>query len=69
VPPLRGGTDCPAWAQLAAAAPDNRWNSLTPDPAWSFALYRLYNIGSHRPIEVGVGRFVDWFREDYRISL
>jgi UDP-glucuronate 4-epimerase len=102
------------------AAPDGQWNSLTPDPAGSFAPYRLYNIGSHRPIEllryielleaslgrkaervlkplqpgdvtdtfadiseltdaigfrpetpieVGVRRFVDWFRDYYRISL
>lgn len=101
------------------AAPEDRWNSLAPDPAWSFAPYRLYNIGSHRPIEllryielleaslgrkaerilrplqpgdvtntfadiseladaigyrpetpieVGVRRFVDWFRDYYRIS-
>jgi UDP-glucuronate 4-epimerase len=34
------------------AAPDGQWNSLTPDPAGSFAPYRLYNIGSHRPIEL-----------------
>jgi len=101
------------------AAPDAQWNSLTPDSASSFAPYRLYNIGSHRPvellrfielleaslgrkaerilkplqsgdvthtcadiselaeaigyrpetpIEVGVRRFVDWFRDYYRIS-
>jgi UDP-glucuronate 4-epimerase len=102
------------------ATADGQWNSLAPDPASSPAPYRLYNIGSHRPIqllryielleatlgrkaerlmkprqagdvtdtfadiselaeaigyrpetpiEVGVGRFVDWFREYYRISL
>src|SRR5258706_14723161 len=34
------------------AAPDEQWNSLAPDPAGSFAPYRLYNIGSHRPIEL-----------------
>ena len=102
------------------AAADEQWNSLTPDPAGSFAPYRLYNIGSHQPIEllryielleaslgrkaerilkplqpgdvtdtfadiseltaaigfrpetpieVGVRRFVDWFRDYYRISL
>jgi UDP-glucuronate 4-epimerase len=101
------------------AAPDEKWNSLEPDPASSRAPYRLYNIGSHRPIEllryielletclgrkaerilkplqsgdvtdtfadiselaeaigyrpdtpieVGVRRFVDWFRDYYRIS-
>jgi UDP-glucuronate 4-epimerase len=102
------------------AAADEQWNSLTPDPAGSFAPYRLYNIGSHQPIEllryielleaslgrkaerilkplqpgdvtdtfadiseltaaigfrpetpieVGVRRFVDWFRDYYRVSL
>ncbi len=101
------------------AAPDEQWNSLAPDPAGSFAPYRLYNIGSHRPIEllryielleaclgrkaerilkplqpgdvtdtsadiselteaigfrpatpleVGVRRFVDWFRDYYRVA-
>jgi UDP-glucuronate 4-epimerase len=102
------------------AAPDEKWNSLEPDPASSRAPYRLYNIGSHRPIEllryielleaclgrkaerilkplqsgdvtdtfadiselaeaigyrpdtpieVGVRRFVGWFRDYYRISV
>jgi len=101
------------------AAADEQWNSLTPDPARSFAPYRLYNVGSHRPIEllryielleaslgrkaerilkplqpgdvtdtfadiseladaigyrpetpleVGVGRFVEWFRDYYRVA-
>jgi UDP-glucuronate 4-epimerase len=34
------------------AAPDPRWNSAAPDPASSSAPYRLYNIGSNRPIEL-----------------
>ncbi len=93
------------------------WNASEPDPASSAAPYRLYNIGSHRPVEllryievleeclgkkairvmkplqpgdvpdtfadvtelmadvgyrpattveVGVRRFVEWFREYYR---
>jgi UDP-glucuronate 4-epimerase len=101
------------------ATADAQWNSLAPDPASSSAPYRLYNIGSHRPIqllryielleaslgrkaervmkprqagdvtdtfadiselaeaigyrpetpiEVGVARFVDWFRDYYRIG-
>jgi UDP-glucuronate 4-epimerase len=99
------------------AQPDPRWDSAHPDPAYSRAPYRLYNIGSNRPvdllryievlerclgrkaekillpmqpgdvadtfadvqelkedigyspdtpIEVGVGNFVEWFREYYR---
>jgi UDP-glucuronate 4-epimerase len=98
------------------AQPDPNWNSRAPDPATSFAPFRLYNIGNNQPvqllryievieeclgrkaeknflplqqgdvpetyadiddlvrdvgyrpstpIEVGVRRFVDWFREYY----
>jgi len=32
--------------------PDPAWNSANPDPASSSAPYRLYNIGSNRPIEL-----------------
>src|SRR5450631_1021839 len=32
--------------------PDAAWNSANPDPASSSAPYRLYNIGSNRPIEL-----------------
>lgn len=31
-------------------APDPNWNSAEPDPGSSSAPYRLYNIGSNRPI-------------------
>ena len=34
------------------ATPDPAWSSETPDAAASRAPYRLYNIGSHRPIEL-----------------
>jgi UDP-glucuronate 4-epimerase len=105
-------TDCVATA-------DPAWNSNEPDPATSRVPYRIYNIGSNRPIEllryievleqclgrkaerimkplqagdvpdtfadvtdlvaavgykpatpieVGVRKFVDWFREFYRIQ-
>jgi UDP-glucuronate 4-epimerase len=98
------------------AQPDPNWNGRAPDPATSFAPFRLYNIGNNQPvqllryievieeclgrkaqknflplqqgdvpetyadiddlvrdvgyrpatpIEVGVRRFVDWFREYY----
>lgn len=36
--------------QVAPANPD--WNGDQPDPGTSRAPYRLYNIGSHRPIEL-----------------
>ena len=36
--------------QVAAPNPD--WSGDTPDPATSRVPYRLYNIGSHRPIEL-----------------
>jgi UDP-glucuronate 4-epimerase len=32
--------------------PDPDWNSANPDPATSSAPYRLYNIGSNRPIQL-----------------
>ncbi|MDS4020513.1 MAG: NAD-dependent epimerase [Candidatus Competibacter sp.] len=34
------------------AAPNPDWSGDTPDPATSRVPYRLYNIGSHRPIEL-----------------
>jgi UDP-glucuronate 4-epimerase len=34
------------------AAPDPDWDSTRPDPASSRVPYRLYNIGSHRPVEL-----------------
>ena len=34
------------------ATPNPAWSSEAPDPATSTAPYRLYNIGSNRPIEL-----------------
>jgi UDP-glucuronate 4-epimerase len=34
------------------AQPDPDWDSQRPDPASSSAPYRIYNIGSNRPIEL-----------------
>ncbi|HEY6454244.1 MAG TPA: NAD-dependent epimerase [Steroidobacteraceae bacterium] len=34
------------------ASPDPDWDSSNPDPASSSAPYRLYNIGSNRPIQL-----------------
>jgi UDP-glucuronate 4-epimerase len=36
--------------RIPAANPD--WNGNTPDPGTSYAPYRLYNIGSNRPVEL-----------------
>ncbi len=100
-------------------APLPAWNAQNPDPATSYAPYRIYNIGNHQPVElmhyirvleeclgrkavlemlpmqegdvpatcadtadlardtgfepatpveVGVARFVEWYREYYRIA-
>ena len=32
--------------------PDSQWNGLEPDPASSFAPYRLYNIGNNHPVQL-----------------
>jgi UDP-glucuronate 4-epimerase len=32
--------------------PDAAWNDASPDPAISFAPYRLYNIGNNRPVKL-----------------
>ena len=34
------------------ALPDPTWSATNPDPATSNAPYRLYNVGSHRPVEL-----------------
>jgi UDP-glucuronate 4-epimerase len=34
------------------AQPDPRWDSKAPDPATSFAPFRLYNIGNNRPVQL-----------------
>jgi UDP-glucuronate 4-epimerase len=32
--------------------PNKNWNGMTPDPATSFAPYRLFNIGNSSPVEL-----------------
>ena len=100
------------------AAPDPRWSGEDPDPATSYAPYRVYNIGNnepvllldciamleeslgvkadmeflpiqkgdvistmadvseleravgfrpHTPLREGIGRFVEWYREYYKV--
>ena len=34
------------------AAPDPAWSAAAPNPATSFAPWRVYNIGNHMPVEV-----------------
>jgi len=34
------------------ASPNPKWSGMTPDPATSFAPYRLYNIGNNSPVEL-----------------
>lgn len=33
-------------------APDPDWQAEQPDPATSFAPYKIYNIGNHQPVEL-----------------
>ncbi len=102
------------------AAPNKDWSGLNPDPASSFAPYRIFNVGNSStvelihyiemieeklgrkaiknflpmqdgdvpdaladvsdlentigfkpstPIEVGVGKFIDWYLEYYKIKI
>ncbi|MFM9839122.1 MAG: NAD-dependent epimerase [Cyclobacteriaceae bacterium] len=102
------------------AKSDKNWNALNPDPAKSFAPYRLFNVGNNStveliryieiieeklgrkaiknflpmqegdvpdaladvddlvkeigfkpstPIEVGVGKFIDWYLDYYKVKL
>jgi UDP-glucuronate 4-epimerase len=32
--------------------PDEHWSGLNPDPASSFAPYRIYNIGNNQPVQL-----------------
>ena len=41
--------------------PNASWNGATPDPATSFAPYRLYNIGNNKPVELL--RFIEVIEE------
>jgi UDP-glucuronate 4-epimerase len=102
------------------AAPNEQWDGKSPDPASSFAPYRIYNVGNNRtveltryieiieeklgvkaiknflpmqegdvpdaladvtdlqqeidftpstPIEFGVGKFIEWYLDYYKIKL
>jgi UDP-glucuronate 4-epimerase len=41
--------------------PDLQWNGLRPDPATSFAPYRIFNIGNNKPVELL--RFIEVIEE------
>jgi UDP-glucuronate 4-epimerase len=34
------------------AQPNSKWDSNAPDPASSFAPFRIYNIGNHQPVQL-----------------
>jgi UDP-glucuronate 4-epimerase len=44
-----------------APTPDKNWSGLAPDPASSFAPYRVYNIGNNKPVELL--RFIEIIEE------
>ena len=41
--------------------PNKEWSGLQPDPATSFAPYRVYNIGNNKPVELL--RFIEVIEE------
>jgi len=41
--------------------PNKEWNGVTPDPATSFAPYRIFNIGNNNPVELL--RFIEVIEE------
>ncbi|HYF69244.1 MAG TPA: NAD-dependent epimerase [Ohtaekwangia sp.] len=43
------------------AKPDENWNGHKPDPATSFAPYRIFNIGNNNPVELN--RFIEIIEE------
>ncbi|HYC86841.1 MAG TPA: NAD-dependent epimerase [Chryseosolibacter sp.] len=42
--------------------PNNKWSGEHPDPASSFAPYRLFNIGNHEPVTLG--RFIEVIEQE-----
>jgi UDP-glucuronate 4-epimerase len=43
------------------ASPNSRWNGASPDPATSFAPYKLYNVGNHQPVNLNI--FIETLEE------
>jgi len=48
------------------ATPDPAFDALNPNPGTSSAPYRLYNIGSHRPIELA--RYIELIEENLGVK-
>ena len=48
------------------AASDPNWDSANPDPASSAAPYRIYNIGSNRPLDLS--RYIELLEETLGIE-
>ena len=44
-----------------APSPNQKWNGMQPDPATSFAPYRIFNIGNNKPVELI--RFIEVIEE------
>jgi len=44
-----------------AARPNTAWSGMNPDPATSFAPYRIFNIGNHHPVDLL--RFIEVIEE------
>ena len=44
-----------------AAAPNPQWSGMSPDPATSFAPYKVFNIGNNKPVELL--RFIEVIEE------
>jgi len=47
-------------------SPNKDWNGMSPDPATSFAPYRIYNIGNNKPVKLL--RFVEIIEEKLGMS-
>jgi len=43
------------------ATSNKNWNGMTPDPATSFAPYRIYNVGNNQPVKLM--RFIEIIEE------
>lgn len=44
-----------------AATPNSEWSGMSPDPATSFAPYKVFNIGNNKPVELL--RFIEVIEE------
>lgn len=49
-----------------APKPNSQWNRMLPDPATSFAPYRIYNIGNCKPVELL--HFINLIEEELKVK-